>query len=88
MVQTVGQTRGKAAAKSQGLPFFFHLAPFLSPPPCAAAAETVYALCALLQIAVGILLKYDFELDATQMLFSGPTIALICLYVAGFAWSW
>lgn len=42
----------------------------------------------LLQIAVGILLKFDFELDATKMLYAGPTIALICLYVAGFAWSW
>lgn len=40
------------------------------------------------QIAVGILLKYDFEMDASTMLFSGPTVALICLYVAGFAWSW
>lgn len=40
------------------------------------------------EIVVGILLKYDFEMDATQMLFAAPTIALICLYVAGFAWSW
>lgn len=40
------------------------------------------------QIAVGILLKYDFEIDASTMLFAAPTIALICLYVAGFAWSW
>lgn len=42
----------------------------------------------VMQVAVGILLKYDFEIDATTMLFSGPTVALICLYVAGFAWSW
>jgi hypothetical protein len=40
------------------------------------------------QVAVGILLKYDFEMDASTMLFAAPTIALICLYVAGFAWSW
>jgi sugar porter (SP) family MFS transporter len=42
----------------------------------------------LCEVAVGILLKYDFELDASTMLFAAPTIALICLYVAGFAWSW
>lgn len=42
----------------------------------------------LCEVAVGILLKYDFEIDASKMLFSGPTVALICLYVAGFAWSW
>jgi hypothetical protein len=49
---------------------------------------SAFASCILRQVAVGILLKYDFEMDATQMLFSGPTVALICLYVAGFAWSW
>lgn len=42
----------------------------------------------LCEVAVGILLKYDFEIDPTTMLFSAPTVALICLYVAGFAWSW
>ena len=41
-----------------------------------------------MQVAVGLLLKYDFEMDASTMLYSGPTVALICLYVAGFAWSW
>lgn len=33
------------------------------------------------QVAVGVLLKFDFEQDAMSMIYAGPVITLICLYV-------
>jgi hypothetical protein len=39
------------------------------------------------EVVVGILIKKNFESPGNDALASG-IIALICLYVAGFAWSW
>lgn len=39
------------------------------------------------EVLVGILIKLNFENGTTPAMANG-IIALICLYVAGFAWSW
>lgn len=39
------------------------------------------------EVVVGILIKYNFEQPGNKHMADG-IIALICLYVAGFAWSW
>ena len=41
----------------------------------------------LCEVAVGIMIKYNFDAPGNDALGSA-IIALICIYVAGFAWSW
>lgn len=40
------------------------------------------------EVLVGILIKMNFEAGHSSPAMANGIIALICLYVAGFAWSW
>ena len=40
------------------------------------------------EVIVGVMIKYNFEGMSNNEALGSAIIAFICIYVAGFAWSW